>query len=204
MFIRLRREAGDVAIMSQPRESRDFDGKGLVLRFFPTKNQGVHTSYTVSSYYIFVYMTLSYQYCKYYIYIYNYSCMYIHIRCVYIYTYMYVFLFIYACIYHFVISHDAKWWIWVLGVIHHCFFGCLFRLAFKAHPIFQPSSACSSWDISFGSSFGHILEIFGEYLSDLSHIRWIGTINQPTIIYQPLIMRYPINWRWIGTKDQKS
>ena len=106
MFIRLRREAGDVAIMSQPRESRDFDGKGLVLRFFPTKNQGVHTSYTVSSYYIFVYMTLSYQYCKYYIY--NYSCMYIHIRCVYIYTYMYVFLFIYACIYHFVISHDAK------------------------------------------------------------------------------------------------
>ena len=44
------REAGDVAIMSQPRESRDFDGKGLVLRFFPTKNQGVHTAYIIILY----------------------------------------------------------------------------------------------------------------------------------------------------------
>ena len=159
-----------MAIMSQPRESRDFDGKGLVLRFFPTKNQGVHTSYTVSSYYIFVYMTLSYQYCKYYIYIIIHVCTYIYV----VYTYIHICMYFYLSMHVFITSLSLM----MQNDGFEClessiivFFGCLFRLAFKAHPIFQPSSACSSWDISFGSSFGHILEIFGEYLSDLSHIR---------------------------------
>ena len=137
------------------------------------------------------------------IYIIIHVCTYIYV----VYTYIHICMYFYLSMHVFITSlslmmQNDEFECLESSII--VFFGCLFRLAFKAHPIFQPSSACSSWDISFGSSFGHILEIFGEYLSDLSHIRWIGTINQPTIIYQPLIMRYPINWRWIGTKDQKS